>query len=160
MKECRSWLEKILAGEDSQEIRNHLKECPDCAAAKSAWEIMKNASAPSEVPEFLSANIRNYAVSAVRRKQHHFRLKYIWMPAAAALFICFGLTYSIGLGTHPAPGTAVKPNLLQSEIYGEMDSLDSDLFALTAQLEHTSDSLLGEALLSSIMTPPKQESNI
>ncbi len=148
MKKCRDYRMDILEGKDSQELRRHLAECPGCADARNAWEAMKNASVLPEVPELLTSNIRNYAASALRGKRRRFRLKYIWMPAAAALFICFGIAYTALPGIPQAKVTA-PVNL--TETYSGMDMLDSDLLALTSQLEQTSDKLLSMTVLSSIM---------
>ena len=157
MKKSCNCLERILAGDDSQEIRAHLAQCQECAATKSAWDALKKTSVRPDVPEFLSANIRNYAAAASHGKLRRFRIKYIWMPAAAALFACFCLAYSVGLETHRRPAPQAQ---LPIATYSDMDALDSDLIALTAQLEQTSNSLLGEALLSSIMDAQKQGGNI
>lgn len=93
-------------------------------------------------------DVRNYAASALRGKQRRFHLKYIWMPAAAALFICFGIAYTALPGL-PQAKVATPVNL--TETYSGMDTLDSDLLALTSQLEQTSDKLLSMTVLSSIM---------
>ncbi len=148
MKKCRDYRMDFLDGKDSQELRGHLAECPECAAARSAWEAVKNGSVLPEVPELLSANIRNYAASALHKKQRRFRLKYIWMPAAAAVFICFGIAYTALPGI---PQTKMATPVNMPEAYSGMDSLDSDLLALTSQLEQTSDKLLSMTVLSSIM---------
>ena len=148
MKKCRDYRMELLEGKDSQELHRHLAECPECADARNAWEAMKNAAVLPEVPELLTSNVRNYAASALRGKQRRFHLKYIWMPAAAALFICFGIAYTALPGL-PQAKVATPVNL--TETYSGMDTLDPDLLALTSQLEQTSDKLLSMTVLSSIM---------
>lgn len=126
-----------------------------CAETERVWNAVKDAVAPVEVPEMLSANIRNYAAAAIRKKQRRFHLKYIWMPAAAALFICFGIAYTALPGL--PGGNYATPVVRPPEYYSSMDTLDSDLLALSTQLEQASDKLLGETVLFASATETVQK---
>lgn len=149
MKNCKDFIDRIYLGENSGELREHLSACPRCSARKQEWEILKHARGVlPEVPEALSVNIRNYAANAVQKKKRHFYLKYIWIPAAAALALSFGIVYSSLDATHPAPKTSLRD---LAELDSGMDSLDSDLILLTAQLEQTSNRLLGVTVASSTL---------
>ena len=125
-----------------------------CAGMEETWNALKDAVLPVEVPELLSANFRNYAAAALTKKQRRFRLKYIWMPAAAALFICFGIAYTALPGL--PGGNYATPVVKPPEYYSSMDTLDSDLLALSTQLEQASDKLLGETVLFASATETVQ----
>ena len=125
-----------------------------CAETEQMWNVLKDAVPSVEVPEMLSVNIRNYAAAAIQKKQRRFHLKYVWMPAAAALFICFGIAYTALPGL--PGGNYATPVVKSPEYYSGMDTLDSDLLALTTQLEQASDKLFGETALFASATESLQ----
>lgn len=144
MKNCESIRERMLSGEDSGEIRSHLEGCPECALMLSFWESVKSSgkSSLADVPASLDFAVMAKAAEAARRHRNASLLKkFLWIPAAAVLFVSAGVViFSMSESGDGKISASEKPVAAAVKLMS-WDSLDTEILVLSAELESAGSSI-------------------
>ena len=139
-EKCKEMMDRFLAGECTPEVMEHLASCPDCRELVALDRMVTGTAVPMSVPESLDRAVLAHAAAKKRpvRKAISFRvfLRYAAVPIAAAVMLCFGLTFTFQTA-HPSkgPGSA-KVN--KGTVQYDWDSVDSELLLVSSQIEDVS----------------------
>ena len=140
-EKCKEMMDRFLSGECSLEVMEHLTSCADCRDLAALDRMVTGSSVPMSVPESLDRAVLAHAAAKKRpvRKALSFRafLRYAAVPVAAAVMLCFGLTFTSQTTVHPSKGpSSAKVN--KSSVQYDWDSVDSELLLVSTQIEDVS----------------------
>ena len=144
-EKCEEMMNRFLGGDHSEPVQRHLSECASCRELAALSRLAAEPSRRVEVPEHLDRSILAYAAAKrpapVRKQPLNFVLlmRHALIPAAAAVMICFGLSFAFR-----SPGPAAKtvsvsdasaknPNLPY-----DFDSVDSELLLISSRIQDAS----------------------
>lgn len=138
MKTCEKIMNRILNGEMTPELEQHLRECRECRGLSELAEmIAEQKSAGILPPEDLDKRIMAYARSKQYQLKKPFEfsvfLRRAVMPFAAAVVICVGLVYSF----RNQPTQRGK----QEFSYYDVSSMNTDILMLSSQIRSSSENL-------------------
>lgn len=150
MNRCEQTMNRILNGVSSEETEKHLAECGNCRDLAELYRRIA-AGQPERyaVPSILDQAVLSHAAERKHRSGKRvfldFFLRHAAVPAAAAVMVCFGLTFA--LRTSDTPATASVQNA-----HYDFDLFETDLLLLSTQIEDTSVRLTNTAAYSSSYT--------
>lgn len=149
-------MKDAMQGMNSPEREKHLAECSDCASDENMFQLLKEIPPRNpEVPAELDSVVLAYAVKKMPSNRKHtsrFMVKFVWLPIAAAMMICFGLVYALHPYTKTASSVRIETSGKSAMKYEMMDNLDSEIFLLSSQIQETSVSLRSATAYSTIYT--------
>ena len=139
MEKCEEVMVRILKGEHSEEIANHLQNCPACRELAELDRLLAEKPARMEVPEKLDRAVLQYAAAKKRSVSGvwdiAFILRHAAIPAAAAVMVCIGLAFAFRL----PPDNQPRQSVVQSQnLQYDFDSVDSDVLLLSSRIRNTS----------------------
>lgn len=140
-EKCKEMMDRVLAGERTPEVMEHLKSCADCRGLAALDRMVSGTSEPMPVPEALDRAVLAHAAAKKRpvRKTLSFRafLRYAAVPVAAAVMLCFGLTFNFQTQVRPEKqlGSVQAKN---GAVQYDWDSVDSELLLVSSQIEDVS----------------------
>lgn len=153
MNRCEQTMNRILEGVSSAETEKHLAECRSCRDLAELYRrIAAGQPERCAVPSFLDQAVLNHAAKRQRPAGKHaflnFFLHHAAVPIAAAVMVCFGLTFALhNTSDTPSAATASTQNL-----HDDFDLFETDLLLLSTQIEDTSVRLTNTAAFSSSYT--------
>ncbi len=142
-KKCEEMMNRILSGEHSEELLNHLSECASCrelAALNRA--VMQPAADRLEVPAELDRMILAHAAAKKRTPPRSlsfpFLMRHALIPAAAAVVVCVGLTFAFRGPTLRGGKAAVAAVGSQKVSPYDFDSVDSEVLLISSRIQDAS----------------------
>lgn len=140
-EKCKEMMERVLAGERSAEVMEHLSSCADCRGLAALDRMVSGTAEPVPVPEALDRAVLAHAAAKKRpvRKVLSFRafLRYAAVPAAAAVVLCFGLTFDFQTQVRPEKQLG-SVQAKKGAVQYDWDSVDSELLLVSSQIEDVS----------------------
>jgi len=137
---CKEMMERVLAGDRSPEVIEHLASCADCRSLAALDRMVAGMSEPMSVPEPLDRAVLAHAAAKKRppRKALSFRafLRYAAVPVAAAVMLCFGLTFNFQ--TQGRQSERIGSSQMKNAVQYDWDSVDSELLLVSSQIEDAS----------------------
>ena len=150
IEKCEKMMNRILAGDHSKEVLEHLAECASCRELTALDRMVSGGAGRIEVPESLDRAVLSYAAGRKRSagKLFHFSafMRHAAVPLAAAFMICFGLAFAFRMPQKSSAGTVVKNRIPQDEL----DSLASELMLISSRIDEVSVQLSRTAAYTSI----------
>ncbi len=152
MNRCEQTMNRILEGVSSAETEKHLAECRSCRDLAELYRrIAAGQPERCTVPPILDQAVLDHAAKRQRPAGKHaflnFFLRHAAVPIAAAVMVCFGLTFALHTSDAPSAATAST----QNQQY-DFDLFETDLLLLSTQIEDTSVRLTNTAAYSSTYT--------
>ena len=140
-EKCKEMMERVLAGDRSPDVMEHLASCANCRDLAALDRMVTGTSEPMSVPESLDRAVLAHAAARKRppRKALSFRafLRYAAVPVAAAVMLCFGLTFNYQTQVRP-PERIGSSQMKKSAVQYDWDSVDSELLLVSSQIEDAS----------------------
>ena len=149
-EKCKEMMNRFLNGEHSEEVMEHLRECPSCGELAELDRLLAGKPERMAVPEELDRKILQYAAAkkrpAVKVWDIAFILRHAAIPAAAAAMVCIGLVFAYRPAVNPSHKSLVRVQNLQYDF----DTVDSDILLLSSRIQNTSAQLSRTAVYNGI----------
>lgn len=142
-EKCKEMMDRVLAGERTLEVMEHLASCADCRELAALDRMVTGSPVRGTVPvpEALDRAVLAHAAAKKRpvRKvlSFHTFLRYAAVPVAAAVMLCFGLTFNFQTQVRPEKRLG-SVQAKKSAIQYDWDSVDSELLLVSSQIEDAS----------------------
>ena len=141
-EKCKEMMERVLAGERTPEVMEHLSSCADCRELAALDRMVTGTSESMPVPESLDHAVLAHAAAKKRpvRKvlSFHAFLRYAAVPVAAAVMLCFGLTFNFQTAQVRPSKRIGSVQAQKSAVQYDWDSVDSELLLVSSQIEDAS----------------------
>ena len=143
-EKCKEMMERVLAGERTPEVMEHLSSCADCRELAALDRMVTGTPVRGtvSVPESLDRAVLAHAAAKRRpvRKvlSFHAFLRYAAVPVAAAIMLCFGLTFNFQTAQVRPSKRIGSVQAQKSAVQYDWDSVDSELLLVSSQIEDAS----------------------
>ena len=149
-EKCKEMMNRMLSGEHSEELKEHLRECPECRELAELDRQLSGMPEHLAVPEELDRAVLAYAAAkkrpAVRILDFPFILRHAVIPVAAAVMVCFGLVFAFRSPVNPPR----QPMAQSQSVQYDLDMVDSEVLLLSSRIQNTSAQLSSTAVLNVI----------
>ena len=140
-KKCEEMMNRLLNGQVSGELEQHLRECPGCRELVSLDRKLAETHGRLAVPPELDRTVLAYAAAKKRPAQRVWNIAFILhhaaIPIAAAVMVCIGLVFAF----HQPDRNAARNTLARSgktNFSYDLDTVDSEILLLSSQIQDAS----------------------